>query len=76
MEELDRADRQPELVPEARVDHLKEKLVTVKEQIQRLNAIGEQMQQASDGQISLTDPTVKVAMLMHDPWRPVAGVRA
>ena len=55
MEELDRADRQPELVPEARVDHLKEKLVTVKEQIQRLNAIGEQMKQAPDGQISLTD---------------------
>ena len=59
MEELDRADRQPELVPEARVDHLKEKLVTVKEQIQRLNAIGEQMKQAPDGQISLTDPDAR-----------------
>ena len=59
MEELDRADRQPELVPAARVDHLKEKLVTVKEQIQRLNAIGEQMKQAPDGQISLTDPDAR-----------------
>ena len=59
MEELDRADRQPELVPEARVDHRKEKLGTVKEQIQRLNAIGEQMKQAPDGQISLTDPDAR-----------------
>ena len=63
--ELDRADRDPALVPEARVDHLKEKLETVKAQIQRLNAVGEQMCNAPDKQISLTDP-------MPAPWPPAA----
>ena len=57
--ELDRADRDPALVPEARVDQLKEKLVTVKAQMQRLNDIGEQMKSAPDGQISLTDPDAR-----------------
>jgi transposase len=57
--ELDRADRDPTLVPEARVDHLKEKLATVKAQMQRLNEIGEQMRNAPDGQISLTDPDAR-----------------
>lgn len=57
--ELDRADRDPALVPEARVVHIKEKLQTVKAQIQRLNEIGEQMRDAPDGQISLTDPDAR-----------------
>jgi transposase len=57
--ELDRADRDPTLVPEACVDHLKEKLETVKAQMQRLNDIGEQMRHAPDGQISLTDPDAR-----------------
>jgi transposase len=57
--ELDRADRDPALVPEARVDHLKEKLATVKAQMQRLNEIGHQMSNAPDGQISLTDPDAR-----------------
>ena len=34
---------------------MKEKLETVKAQIQRLNEIGEQMRDAPEGQISLTD---------------------
>jgi hypothetical protein len=46
-------------VPDARVEHLKEKLQTVKAQIQRLNEIGEQMRDAPDGQISLTDPDAR-----------------
>src|ERR1700693_2669705 len=33
LEELDRADRQPELVPESRVSHLKEKISSIKKQI-------------------------------------------
>ena len=57
--ELDRADRDPALVPEARVTQLKEKLETVKAQMQRLNDIGEQMRNAPDGQISLTDPDAR-----------------
>lgn len=57
--ELDRADRDPALVPAARVDYLKEKLETVKAQLQHLNEIGEQMRDAPDGQISLTDPEAR-----------------
>jgi transposase len=57
--ELDRADRDPALVPEARVEHLQAKLATVKAQMQRLNDIGEHMRAAPDGQISLTDPDAR-----------------
>ncbi len=57
--ELDRADREPALVPEARVHHLKEKLLIVTTQIQRLNEIGALMRDAPDGQISLTDPDAR-----------------
>jgi len=57
--ELDRADRDPALVPEARVAHIQEKLKTIKVQVQRLNAIGERMRKAPDGQISLTDPDAR-----------------
>jgi transposase len=57
--ELDRADREPTLVTEARVDHLKSKVATVKAQMQRLKHIGEQMAQSPDGQVSLTDPDAR-----------------
>ena len=59
MIELDRADRDPNLVPEARVAHLKEKIASAKEYIAKLNGIGEQMHQAPEGQISLTDPDAR-----------------
>ena len=57
--ELDRADRDPALVPEARVHHLKEKLQIVTTQIQRLNDIGAHLRDAPDGQLSLTDPDAR-----------------
>ena len=57
--ELDRADRDPSLVPEARVQHLKEKLVTVQAQVSKLQQIGEQLEQAPDEQVSLTDPDAR-----------------
>jgi hypothetical protein len=59
MTELDRADREPVLVTEARVEHIKEKVTTVKEQMRQLKRIGKQMSQAPDGQISLTDPNAR-----------------
>jgi transposase len=59
MTELDRADREPALVTEARVEHIKEKVETVKKQMRELNQIGKQMAQAPDGQISLTDPDAR-----------------
>jgi transposase len=59
MTELDRADREPALVTEARVEHIKEKMETVKKQMRELKQIGKQMAQAPDGQISLTDPDAR-----------------
>ena len=59
MTELDRADREPALVTEARVEHIKQKVETVKRQMRELKQIGKQMAQAPDGQISLTDPDAR-----------------
>jgi transposase len=57
--EMDRADREPTPVTEARVEHLKHKVETVKAQMQRLKQIGEQMAQSPDKQVSLTDPDAR-----------------
>jgi transposase len=57
--ELDRADRDPSLVTEARVEHLKEKLETVKAQTNRLRQIEQQLNEAPDQQVSLTDPDAR-----------------
>src|SRR5476649_2595966 len=59
MTELDRADREPALVTEARVEHIKEKVETVKKQMRELKQIGKQMSQSPDVQISLTDPDAR-----------------
>jgi transposase len=57
--DLDRADRDPSLVPEERTEHLKEKLVTVRAQMKKLEAIGRQLAVAPDQQVSLTDPDAR-----------------
>jgi transposase len=57
--ELDRADRQPTAVTEGKVSRLKERVAAVKEHLQRLNQIGEQLQEAPDRQVSLTDPDAR-----------------
>jgi len=59
MTELDRADREPVLVTEARVEHIKQKVETVRQQMRQLRRIGKQMSQAPDGRISLTDPDAR-----------------
>jgi transposase len=57
--ELDRADRQPTLTPKVRVEHLKEKLATVRAQARQLARIEEQLEAAPDAQVSLTDPDAR-----------------
>lgn len=57
--ELDRADRDATAVLPGRVAHLKEKIAKVKQQMQALEEIGEQMKASEDGQISLTDPDAR-----------------
>ena len=59
MVELDRADRDATAVLPSRVAHLKEKITKVRQQMQALEAIGEQMKATQDGQISLTDPDAR-----------------
>ena len=46
--ELDRADRDPSLVTEARVEHLKDKLARVKEQAGTLRQIAQQLHESPD----------------------------
>jgi hypothetical protein len=57
--DLDRADREPTAVSEGQVGRLKDKIVGIKAQIERLNEIGRQIQEAPDRQISLTDPDAR-----------------
>jgi transposase len=57
--DLDRADRDPSSVTEARVEHLKGKVETVKAQMRRLKQLGKKMAEAPDEQISLTDPDAR-----------------
>ena len=59
LNDLDRADREPTLVPPDRVSHLKEKIAAVKEQVRKLRRIEKQLQEAPDQQISLTDPDAR-----------------
>jgi transposase len=59
MEDLERADRQPGLVPKVRVAHIKEKIASFKRQIEEFNELGKQLQETPDKQISLTDPDAR-----------------
>jgi hypothetical protein len=59
LSQLDSADRQGEAVPEAKITRLNEKIATLRQEIQRLNALNAQMMQAADKQISLTDPDAR-----------------
>jgi transposase len=59
LDELDRADREPGHVPEARVAHLTRKIATVREHMQQLATLGQAMRQAPDQQLSMTDPDAR-----------------
>src|ERR1700693_5459033 len=57
--QLDTADRQGPTVPEAKTTRLKEKIATLRQEIERLNALNAQMMASEDKQISLTDPDAR-----------------
>ncbi len=57
--EIDGADRDPVLLPEGRVPHLKDKLAKVREQMDALDVIEQQLKETPDHQISLTDPDAR-----------------
>lgn len=56
LEELDRADRQPESIPNVRVTHIKKRLDAAKQLLKRFEDINDQIQESDDNQISMTDP--------------------
>jgi hypothetical protein len=65
MEELDRADRQPELTTRSRIQHIKQKIVSFKRQIEEFNALTARLQKV------LTSKSRKqIPMLV--PWLPAA----
>jgi TolA-binding protein len=59
LSQLDSADRQGEAVPEAKITRLNEKIATLRQEIQRLNALNSEMMQTEDKRISLTDPDAR-----------------
>jgi transposase len=59
MEELDRADRQPELMPKVRIKHIKQKIASYRRQIEEFNVLGRRLDQEPDQQISETDPDAR-----------------
>lgn len=59
LSQLDTADRLGPTVPEAKTTRLKEKIATLREEIERLNALNARMMASEDKQISLTDPDAR-----------------
>lgn len=59
LDELDRADREPTRVTEVRAAHIKHKIGSIKARMKELGALGEQIRNAPDGQVSLTDPDAR-----------------
>jgi transposase len=59
MEELERADRQPELATKSRIAHISQKIGSFKRQIKEFNALAERLQETPDHQISETDPDAR-----------------
>ncbi|MGI9293641.1 MAG: IS1182 family transposase [Pseudomonadales bacterium] len=57
--ELDDADRSGRPIPEAKTQHLKDKVKALQEEMARLKAWDEQLQAQQDGQLLLTDPDAR-----------------
>lgn len=56
---LETADKTPDVEPEARTHHLREKLSKLKEQMQGLKEIEQRLRQQPDEQVSLVDPDAR-----------------
>jgi len=56
LDALETADRTQPAEVEARTERLREKIATLREQMRRMEQIGEGLKQQPDGQLSLTDP--------------------
>src|SRR3974390_1865870 len=58
LSQLEIADRQPEAM-EFKRTHLKNKIIRLKQEIERMKAVGAELAEAEDTQISLTDPDAR-----------------
>jgi transposase len=58
-EQLDHADRKESSIADVKTVNLKDKIVTLKQEMARLSALEVQMQAAPDKQVSLTDPDAR-----------------
>ncbi len=58
LSELETADRQPS-TPEIKIARLNGKIAKLKQEIERMKAIGEKLEKSEDTQISLTDPDAR-----------------
>lgn len=59
LDELDRADRQSESIPKARVSHLQKRLKAAKALLGKLASISQQVDTLPDKQISVSDPDAR-----------------
>jgi transposase len=59
MAQLETADRRGDMVPEAKVARLRDKIVKLKEEVGRLGMIKVEMMMSENKQISLTDPDAR-----------------
>jgi transposase len=57
--DLDRADHDPTPVSEARSEHLRHKIETIRAHLQELKAVSAQLTNVPEGQISRTDPDAR-----------------
>jgi len=59
LSQLDTADLRGEAVPEAKVARLKDKLAKLRQEVEWLTAINEEVKQSEDKQVSVTDPDAR-----------------
>jgi len=59
LDQLDRADRQPEQIPQVKIQDLKGKLSKVREQLKILWQFEEDLEMSPDGRICQTDPNTR-----------------
>lgn len=71
LDELDRADREPYRVTEARVAHVKHKIRSIRARMKAFASLEDQILTSPDGQVSLTDPDARcIATFRLSAWFP------
>jgi transposase len=69
---LDQTDRADDETTPAKAERLQEKIVALRERMQTLQAIGEQLETSPDQQVSLTDPDARAMVTSSNP-RGIVG---